>query len=195
MLSDAEVKMFWDSCAHEGPVVAALFRFLLLTGQRSGETRKAKWNDVVDTVWTIPAENSKNGLEHHVPLAPQATTILEQVKPWTGGETFIFASPSNRSSGPIRWLSHAIERVRKRCGFDFTVHDLRRTAASGMGALGVDRVTLGKVLNHKGADNSVTAIYDRYERQREVRRGLAKWGAQVERIVAGRASAKVVRIT
>ena len=64
-----------------------------------------------------------------------------------------------------------------------------------MGALGVDRVTLGKVLNHKGADNSVTAIYDRYERQREVRRGLAKWGAQVERIVAGRASAKVVRIT
>ena len=101
-------------------------------------------------------------------------------------------TPSNRSRGPIKWVSHAVERVRKRCGFNFTIHDLRRTAASGMAALGVDRVTLAKVLNHKSADNIVTAIYDRYERQPEVRRALAKWGAQVERILTGKGAAKVV---
>ncbi len=186
VLSDEEVKVFWQACEHEGPVVTALFRFLLLTGQRSGETRKAKWSDIVNGVWTIPAENSKNRLEHHVPLVSQATVILEQLRPWTGSETYVFASPSNRSKGPIKWVSHALERVRQRCGFDFTIHDLRRTAASGMGALGVDRVTLGKALNHKTADSGVTAIYDRYKRQREVKQALSKWGAQVERIVTGR---------
>ncbi len=186
VLSDEEVRVFWQACEHEGPVVTALFRFLLLTGQRSGETRKAKWSDIVNGVWTIPAENSKNRLEHHVPLVSQATVILEQLRPWTGSETYVFASPSNRSKGPIKWVSHALERVRQRCGFDFTIHDLRRTAASGMGALGVDRVTLGKALNHKTADSGVTAIYDRYKRQREVKQALSKWGAQVERIVTGR---------
>ena len=195
VLSDEEVKVFWQSCEDEGPVVSALFRFLLLTGQRSGETRKAKWSDIVDTVWTIPAENSKNGAEHCVPLSTQSSAILEQLMPWTGaGEAYVFASPSNRSSGPIKWLSHAVERVRRRYGFHFTIHDLRRTAASGMGALGVDRVTLGKALNHKTADSGVTAIYDRYDRQREVGRALSKWGARVERIVTGQESAKVVRI-
>ena len=83
--------------------------------------------------------------------------------------------------------------VRQRCGCDFTAHDLRRTAASGMGALGVDRVTLAKVLNHKSADNVVTAIYDRYERQPEVKRALTKWGTHVGRILTGKRSAKVVK--
>ena len=63
-----------------------------------------------------------------------------------------------------------------------------------MGALGVDRVTLGKGLNHKTADSGVTAIYDRYDRQREVRQALLKWGAQVERILTSQGTAKVVRI-
>ena len=192
VLSDVEVKVFWESCEQEGPVVSALFRFLLLTGQRSGETRKAKWTDIMDEVWTIPAENSKNGLEHRVPLATQAATILEELKPRTGGEAYVFASSSNRSQGPIKWVSHAVERVRKRSGFDFTIHDLRRTAASGMVALGADRVTLGKALNHKTVDSGVTAIYDRYERRHEVRHALSKWGKQVERIVTGEGAPKVV---
>ena len=193
-LSDSEVKEFWQACEPEGPVVSALFRVLLLTGQRSGETRKAKWTDIADGVWIIPPENSKNGLQHRVPLPTQAAAILEELKLWTGSETYVFASPSNRSAGPIKWMSHAVERVRRRCGSAFTIHDLRRTAASGMAKLGVDRVTLAKVLNHKSEGSNVTAIYDRYERQPEVRRALAKWGVQVERIVTGKGVAKVVKI-
>ena len=62
-----------------------------------------------------------------------------------------------------------------------------------MGALGVDRVTLAKVLNHKSADNIVTAIYDRYERQPEMSRALERWGTQVERLVTGKSAARVVK--
>ncbi len=40
----------------------------------------------------------------------------------------------------------------------------------------------------------MTAIYERYNRQREVRQALLKWGAYVERILTDRESAKVVRI-
>ncbi len=193
VLSDAEVKVFWQACQPEGPVVCGLFRFLIVTAQRSGETRLARWEDLVNDSWAIPAENSKNGWEHLVPLSNQALEILEELKPWTEAEEYVFASPSNRSRGPIKWVSHAVERVRKRCGFNFTIHDLRRTAASGMGALGVDRVTLAKVLNHKSADNIVTAIYDRYERLPEMSRALERWGTQVERLVTGKSAARVVK--
>lgn len=39
-------------------------------------------------------------------------------------------------------------------------HDLRRTAASKMRAMGASRRIVQAVLNHK--DRSVTAVYDRY---------------------------------
>ena len=63
----------------------------------------------------------------------------------------------------------------------WTIHDLRRTAATGMGRLGVSRFILGRVLNH--ADRSVTGIYDRHEYLAEKRRALKTWGNYVENLV------------
>ena len=105
----------------------------------------------------------------------------------------MFASPSSRSKGPILWVSHACIRLKKRCGFDFRPHDFRRTAASGMAALGTSRETLSKILNHKSADGSVTAIYDRYDREAEMRRALFAWGSKLEAILDQK-SPKVFRI-
>ncbi|MEE8587264.1 MAG: tyrosine-type recombinase/integrase [Acidobacteriota bacterium] len=90
-------------------------------------------------------------------------------------------------------MGRACRRLRKRCGFHFTPHDLRRTAASGMAALGTPRDTLSKILNHKSADGSVTAIYDRYDREAEMRRALFAWGSKLEAILDQK-SPKVFRI-
>ena len=83
--------------------------------------------------------------------------------------------------------------MKERCEFDFRPHDLRRTAASGMAALGTARETLSKILNHKSADGSVTAIYDRYSREAEMRRALFAWGSKLEAILEQKAQ-KVFRI-
>lgn len=71
---------------------------------------------------------------------------------------------------------------RERLGIgDATPHDLRRTAASQMTALGVSRLVVGKILNH--SEREVTAVYDRHSYDAEKREALAKWGARLEEII------------
>ena len=67
----------------------------------------------------------------------------------------------------------------------WTPHDLRRTAASHIAALGTDRFTLARILNH--ADREVTGVYDRYTYDDEKRRALRKWDRRLQAIVAGEA--------
>ena len=66
---------------------------------------------------------------------------------------------------------------------DWHLHDLRRTTATGMRSLGIDRLTVSKVLNH--AEGGITRIYDRYAADSEKRRALEAWAQHVEAIVSG----------
>ena len=52
--------------------------FMAFTGVRSGEARKATWDefDLDNALWTIPAERMKNGILHKVPLSTQVVEIL-----------------------------------------------------------------------------------------------------------------------
>jgi integrase len=151
-----------------------------LTAQRLGETRKARWDDIEGGTLIIPSKNAKNDRMNRVPLSDPALNVLEELKEINGESDFVFCSPSPaKENEPIRWVTDATKRIREECGFYFRLHDLRRTAASGMSRLGVDRVTISKVLNHKSADGSVTAVYDRYEREKEKREALKKWGEQI----------------
>ncbi len=63
-------------------------------------------------------------------------------------------------------------------------HDLRRTAASNMAALGINRLVISKILNH--VENSVTAIYDRHGYDAEKRHALEAWAAHLEEILSGK---------
>ena len=68
--------------------------------------------------------------------------------------------------------------------FHFRAHDLRRTAASYMGEVGVDRFHIAHVLNHRSVTHStVTAIYDRYRYDKEKRAALEKWAEVLIEIV------------
>ena len=66
---------------------------------------------------------------------------------------------------------------------DWRLHDLRRSGATHMRSLGVDRLTVSKILNH--AEAGVTQIYDRYSEDKEKRAALNRWGAHVLRLAAG----------
>ena len=55
----------------------------------------------------------------------------------------------------------------------WTVHDLRRTVATGLAKLGCSRVVQDRILNH--VDNSVSAIYDTHRYDNEARVWLQKW--------------------
>jgi len=60
----------------------------------------------------------------------------------------------------------------------WTVHDLRRTAATGLAKLGCPRVVQDRILNH--VDSLVSAIYDRHRCDAEARAWLQKWADYLE---------------
>ncbi len=182
-MNESEIKTLWAVLDTEGTVVSALYRFLLATGQRAGETRMAEWVQIEGDPWSIPAENTKADRSHTVPLSNLALSILE---PLRGLDSpCVFPSPSPMGRGPIRYLGKTTSRLRRKCRFEFRVHDLRRTAATMLAQLGTIEETLRKLLNHKSGSTGVTAIYDRADRGEDVRDVLEKWGAKLERTVGG----------
>jgi hypothetical protein len=61
------------------------------------------------------------------------------------------------------------------------IHDLRRTAATGMADLGVLPHIIEAILNHvSGHKGGVAGIYNRARYEEPMREALAKWGAHVE---------------
>jgi integrase len=64
------------------------------------------------------------------------------------------------------------------------LHDLRRTATTGMARLGIAPHIADKVLNHTaGTIRGVTAIYNRFEYLDERKAALETWGRFVESLV------------
>jgi hypothetical protein len=72
-------------------------------------------------------------------------------------------------------------------GFDFTLHDLRRTCATGCARLGASESTVSRILGHKAVAGTiaVSGIYDRFDRLPEIRSALAAWSTHVETLVKG----------
>jgi integrase len=168
-------------------------KFALVTAQRRGEIAELRWSDIDATsrTWELPAAGTKADRAHVVPLSPPARAILSDV-PRIG--EFVFTTRGDRPLGGFSKAKERLDRVLAGDGGNpltpsgdavsevppapWTIHDLRRTAATGMGRLGVSRFIIGRVLNH--ADPSVTGIYDRHEYLAEKRQALEAWGSYLE---------------
>ena len=189
-----EIKKLWSIFSNHAEPVGSFFRLLMVTGQRSGETRLAKWKDIdLDKrTWTIPAANTKNKSEHHVPLSDMAVEILEQLSEWTTGYVFeSFIQPGQ----PIGHPQKSAERIRIQSGIDFNAHSLRTTFATRQAGLATPPQVLSKLLNHKksGAGSDITALYNRYDYDEEKRLAMQKWSRELHRILTGE-PAKIHRI-
>ena len=69
----------------------------------------------------------------------------------------------------------------------FVLHDLRRTAASGMARLGIPPHVVDKVLNHaSGTIRGVAAVYNRFQYVDERRAALEAWGRYINNLLAPR---------
>jgi integrase len=71
----------------------------------------------------------------------------------------------------------------------WTLHDLRRTAATGMAALGIMPNVIDRVLHHSRKRRGIIAVYDRHEYAAERRDALLRWAAKVDAIVASQQQA------
>ena len=191
VLGDDEIKALWEDLANRAEPTASIYRLVLLTARRPGEVKAMRWRDIDgENIWTIPATETKNRREHKVPLSSHALTPIEKLRPQTGDTEFVFAAPDG---GHIRWLQKMSQRIRKQVGFKLRPHDLRRTCATNSSKLGVDDVTIAKILNHSWPERHITSVYNRWDRLPEMKRALEQWGTQVERIVTGMGATKIVK--
>ncbi len=180
-LDDREIHIFWKKLTRSrlNAEVRIALKLILVTAQRPGEVALAEWRefDLERRLWTIPAERSKNGQEHEVPLSDLALALIRHLRRRFGETRFLVPSRCwrARDGAPItvRALSQGIRDRRQHFAMaKFTPHDLRRTAASLMTASGVPRLHVEKVLNHTIDD--VAEIYDRHNYAVEKRAALRR---------------------
>lgn len=183
VLSEDEIRSVWKAFGEQEQLIATMLKLRLLTAQRGGEIETMRWSDVeMKTAWwTIPAEYAKNGLSHRVPLSPPALALLQELRPRTGDQVWVFPSPKRRGQ-PILNIQKAAQRVQEASGVEFVMHDLRRTAASLMTGMGISRLVVSKILNH--VEQGVTRIYDRHSYDKEKREALDAWAEKLESILS-----------
>ena len=186
-LTDDEIRFVWMAIEEQAEPARSFIKLLLLTGQRSGETMRMKWKDLKNDIWTIPGTETKNSEVHTVPLNPMALEIIEGIRPYSGGSEYVFESHFYPGRN-MKSAYGALKNIVRLSGVDFKIHDLRRTAATGMSKQEVDWVTIGNVLNHKALsmDSTVTATYVRNDFNKEKRLALLKWERHLEQVISGR---------
>ena len=200
VLSDKDIKQFWTKLdeVYQGEATKRIIRLALVTGQRCGEIAGAQKSEIEDGVWTIPGERTKNGRAHQVPLAGMAQELFDKAMQVASGSGFVFPARFEEGRGMNSGaVTRAWGRCRTKLNLDtIRLHDFRRTCATGMAALGIDRVVIGKCLNHAGTDAlSVTgSVYDQHSYFEEKRRAFERWERRLTEIIEGNKPEKVVSL-
>ena len=189
VLSDAELSVLWAASGALGYPYGAFFRLLLLTGQREGEVARIQREHVREQIWQIP--DTKRGTPHRITLPKLADAELEAMPIFVEGP-FLFTSTAGKK--PINGFSKAKVRLDASAAAlqmvapqhfaalePWRIHDLRRTAASGMARLGVSPHVIEAVLNHRsGHVSGIARVYNVYNYAEEIADALARWSAHIE---------------
>lgn len=208
VLSEAEVRSLAQLLPMAGMQESSVHAIwaLLATGARVGEISSARLADIdlAAGVWVIPAENAKNAKEHRVYLSTFAKAhigaLIERAERL--GAKWLLPAKNPNGSGS-RWGAVCSKSLSKQIGDRqrgedekpmkgrsphitalelpggrWTAHDLRRTAATLMGALGVRPDVIEKCLNHV-EQNRLVRIY---QRQQLVEEQCAAWALLGDRL-------------
>jgi integrase len=199
VLSDAEIASFWRGCKSIGTPFGQLFQFMLLTGCRLREAANMTRGELTaDGVWTIPGSRTKNSRPISLALPPMALQLIRNLPVIESATGYVFTTngrtPVSGFSVAKRQLDAAIAKSAGRAVPEFRLHDLRRTFASGMAALGVALPVVEKLLNHvSGSFGGIVGVYQKHEYHTEKTEALARWATHVEGLVEG-ISSKVVQL-
>jgi integrase len=100
---------------------ALALEFLVLNANRTGEVLLAKWDEIRDEIWVVPAYRMKAKKEHRIPLCSRSIEILTIARAETNGIDYIFS----KKNKPLSNMS--MSAVLKRMCVDATVHGFRST--------------------------------------------------------------------
>jgi integrase len=179
VLTPDEIKRVWN--AVDG-TFGTIVRLCILTGQRWGEISSLKWEYIGPDIITFPPGVTKNGREHRFPLGDMTRAIIKIV-PRLNSTPYLFPGKTGlpwRGSGKCKW------QLDKASPLDpWTLHDLRRTFATQLAALGTPIHITERLLNHvSGTQSGIVAIYQRHSYMDEMRGALERYETHLAALLA-----------
>lgn len=175
VLTDDEIRRLWPVWEAMSYPFGTMAQLLLVTAQRRGEVAGMRWDAIDKGTWTLA--ETKASRAQVVPLSKMAQGILESIP--VVSEEFVF---STRQGRPVAGFSKAKAEMDALSGVTgWTLHDLRRTAATGMAKSGVDVHLIERCLNHATRSvGPIAAVYNIHGYEKEKRHALEKWAARLK---------------
>jgi integrase len=180
VLTDAELVAVYQTALAGGDTFSRIVALLVLTGQRRGEIGALRWDwiDEKEHTITLPSAITKNKRTHMFPYGPVTAAILERIPReseyvFPASRTNVRGTPTTSFNG---WPK-CKETFDAKCPIaHWTLHDLRRTFATNLAALGVPPHVTERLLNHvTGTISGVAAIYNKFQYMDEMRDAVASW--------------------
>ena len=200
VLGDDEIRLLWQTCDKVGAPFSQAVKLLVLTGQRRTEVGGMLRSELgPDGLWSLPGSRTKNRKPHTVPLADMALKIIRSM-PVVEECPCVFSSKGRTAISGWSKAKEALDREmmtlakkEKVTVAPWTLHDLRRSCATGMAKLGVQLPVIEKVLNHSSESfGGVVAVYQRHSYDAEKREALQRWALHVQGFVSGKRGSNVV---
>jgi integrase len=196
VLTDDELARVWRAAAAVGWPMGPIVHLLILTAQRRGEVASMRWPDLdfASGLWTIPAELTKSNRAHTIPITTFARDLLLALPRLHDTWVFPARGEIDRSfigfnKGKRRLDEHAEIAP-------WTLHDLRRTTATGMAKRKVPPHVVERLLNHTtGSLGGIAGVYNRFGYIDEMREALGLWHDHVRQTLASTRPADRTDIT
>lgn len=165
--------------------VKLLFDFMFLTALRAKEATQNTWSNVdfEERTLIIPKELSKNGLEHILPLSPQAIHVLKLAKLISCNSEYIFPSPQKAKDKPIS--TSALGNLFRKLGLkgQMTAHGIRSIFSTELHEeLELeDSMLIEMILSHTD-NNKVRAAYNRTRFINKRKKIMCIWGEKYSEV-------------
>src|SRR5262249_11647959 len=178
VLENHELAAIWNALPQGD--YGAIVRLLMLTGQRREEIGGLCWSEIAGGQINLPPNRTKNGKTHFVPLSEAALAQL----PKRTERDHVFGR-GDGTGGFAGWSAAKASLDQRLPGMKpWTLHDLRRTCATGMAKLGVNLPVIERALNHvSGSFAGIVGVYQHHDFNGERRGALAKWAAHIVALV------------
>lgn len=200
-LSAEEIAALWHAADSIGFPYGRMVQSLLLTGQRRDEVRKITWGeiDLKSRLWVLPGNRTKNGHEHHVPLADAAIALIKALPRIGPPAGFLFTLagkvPVSNLARCKRKLDAAVLAELRKIDpaaelKPWHLHDLRHTLKTWMQKARIAKDVRNAVQNH--FDGDMDELYGHHSFDEEKRSALEAWARHVTAVVSGAPVANVV---
>ncbi|MBP6057819.1 MAG: integrase family protein [Nitrosomonas sp.] len=144
-----------DATSQNRETIRDYLLLVIFTGLRKEEAASMIWENIDLRAKTLKVTDTKNHLDHTLPLSDFIYDLLQQRKVIAVNE-YVFQRSDGQ--GHIIEQRKQMAKVIKESGVSFTIHDLRRTFLTVAESLDISAYAVKRLANHK-MSNDITAGY------------------------------------